>query len=195
MPNSLQKLLRPKSIALFGGAWATNVAEQISRSNYKGEVWPIHPTRKLIGPYHVYKSIDQLPSIPDAVFLGVNRFTSVDLVAKLSKLGVGGVSCFASGFAETGKEGLSLQKKIVKAAGKMPILGPNCYGFLNYLDNIIMWPDQHGGRAVENGVAIIAQSSNIAINLTMQKRSLPIAYILTTGNQAQTGISEIALNI
>jgi acyl-CoA synthetase (NDP forming) len=44
-------------------------------------------------------------------------------------------------------------------------------------------------------VAIITQSSNIACNLTMQKRGLPIAYLMTAGNQAQTGLSEMALGL
>jgi acyl-CoA synthetase (NDP forming) len=48
------------------------------------------------------------------------------------------------------------------------------------------------GRPVESGVAIIAQSSNIAINMTMQARGLPIAYVVAAGNQAQTGASDIA---
>ncbi len=52
----------------------------------------------------------------------------------------------------------------------MPILGPNCYGFINYLDGALLWPDQHGGKRVESGAAIVVQSSNIAINLTMQRR-------------------------
>ena len=42
------------------------------------------------------------------------------------------------------------------------------------------------------GVAILTQSSNIAINLTMQKRGLPIAYTVTCGNMAQTSQAEIA---
>jgi acyl-CoA synthetase (NDP forming) len=40
-------------------------------------------------------------------------------------------------------------------------------------------------------VALITQSSNVAINLTMQARGLPIAYVVTVGNQAQTGFSEV----
>jgi acyl-CoA synthetase (NDP forming) len=44
-------------------------------------------------------------------------------------------------------------------------------------------------------VAIITQSSNIACNLTMQKRGLPVAYLMTAGNQAQTGLSEMALGL
>jgi acyl-CoA synthetase (NDP forming) len=75
----------------------------------------------------------------------------------------------------------------------MRILGPNCYGFLNLLDGAALWPDQHGALRVERGVALITQSSNIAINLTMQTRGLPLAYVVTAGNQAQTGMAEIAM--
>ena len=80
----------------------------------------------------------------------------------------------------------------------MPIIGPNCYGLINYADGALLWPDQHGGiRLAEGGkgVAIITQSSNIAINMTMQKRGLPIAFLMTAGNQAQTGLSEMALGL
>jgi len=28
----------------------------------------------------------------------------------------------------------------------MALLGPNCYGLLNYLDGVALWPDQHGGE-------------------------------------------------
>jgi acyl-CoA synthetase (NDP forming) len=41
-------------------------------------------------------------------------------------------------------------------------------------------------------VALITQSSNIALNMTMQRRGLPIAYVATAGNQAQTGLDTIA---
>src|SRR3546814_16528282 len=80
----------------------------------------------------------------------------------------------------------------------MPILGPNCYGMINYGDGALLWPDQHGGRrlaAGERGVAIVTQSSNIAINMTMQRRGLPLAFVATAGNQAQTGLSELALGM
>ena len=75
-----------------------------------------------------------------------------------------------------------LGPRLVEAAGDMPILGPNCYGFLNALDMVTLWPDQHGLVPVERGVAIVGQSSNVAINLTMQRRGLPIAYVLMAGN-------------
>jgi acetyl-CoA synthetase len=74
----------------------------------------------------------------------------------------------------------------------MPVLGPNCYGFINALDGALLWPDQHGCVAVERGVAILTQSSNIAINLSMQQRGLPVAYVVACGNMAQTSQARIA---
>ncbi|MEN8247199.1 MAG: acetate--CoA ligase family protein, partial [Thermodesulfobacteriota bacterium] len=58
-----------------------------------------------------------------------------------------------------------------------------CYGILNYLDGAMLWPDQQGGRRVDKGVAIITMSSNVGFNLTMQRRGLPIAYMLSLGNK------------
>ncbi len=127
--------------------------------------------------------------MPDAAFIGVNREASIDVVQHAGRHGRGRCHLLRFGFSESeaeGAGGAELQARLVEAAGSMPILGPNCYGFLNYLDTVTLWPDQHGGKRVERGVAIIAQSSNIAINMTMQKRSLPIAYVIAAGNQAQT---------
>ena len=108
--------------------------------------------------------------------------------------GAGGAICYASGFLESG-DGGDLQRALVAAASEMPIIGPNCYGALNYLDGAPLWPDQHGGRRLdpkETGVAIVTQSSNIAVSLTMQQRGLPLAYVVTAGNQAQLGVSDLA---
>ncbi|MEM7733882.1 MAG: acetate--CoA ligase family protein, partial [Pseudomonadota bacterium] len=127
-------------------------------------------------------------------FVGVNRNVTIETVAKLRCMGAGGAVCFASGFreaqAETG-DGESLQNALLEAAGQMPIIGPNCYGFINYLDGALLWPDQHGGERVERGVAVLTQSSNMAINISMQRRGLPLAYLGTAGNQAQLGLSDL----
>ena len=193
MKKNLRRLLQPNTVALFGGRWAENVAYQIKDSNFSGEVWPVNPNRKSIAGYRCYKTTDELPGPIDAAFIGVNKHKTIEVLRELKKVGCGGATCFASGFSETGTLGAELQKKMTEVAEDMPFLGPNCYGYLNYLDQAYIWPDQHGGIPLESGVAIIAQSSNIAINLTMQSRSTPIAYVLTSGNQAQLDISDLGL--
>ncbi|WP_299043946.1 acetate--CoA ligase family protein [uncultured Tateyamaria sp.] len=195
--RDLSRLLRPKSIAVVGGGvWCRSVVEQAERFGFDGAIWPVHPTRPAIAGHGAFPSIADLPYAPDAAFVGVNRTASVDVVADLARIGAGGAVCFASGFSEAGAEdghAATLQASLVSAAGDMPILGPNCYGFINAVDQALLWPDQHGCTPVARGVAILTQSSNIAINLTMQQRALPIAYAITCGNMAQTGQAELAL--
>ncbi|EYD75161.1 Acetyl-CoA synthetase [Rubellimicrobium mesophilum DSM 19309] len=192
--RDLSRLLRPRSVALFGGGWAENVIVQLRKACFTGNIWPVHPKRAEIAGVPCLPSLADLPSAPDAAFVGVNREASVEVIAALSAMGAGGAVCFASGFKETEEgAGADLQDRLVAAAGSMPILGPNCYGFLNALDMVTLWPDQHGLVAVERGIAIVGQSSNVAINLTMQRRGLPIAYVLMAGNQAQTGLADLAL--
>jgi acyl-CoA synthetase (NDP forming) len=198
----LDRLLRPKSVAVIGGgAFGTNVVEQCLKMNYAGALWPVHPSRPDVHGVPAFKSVADLPAPPDAAFVAVNRNLTIDIVRQLSAMGAGGAICFAAGFRETGgydADGDRLQRDLVEAASAMPIIGPNCYGLINYADGALLWPDQHGGQRLgvgERGVAIITQSSNIACNLTMQQRGLPIAFLMTAGNQAQTGLSEMALGL
>lgn len=188
--RDLHRLLRPRSIAVLGSGWAKNVVEQCQKMGFDGPVWPVHPTRDEIGGARCYRSLADLPGPPDATFIGVNRHATLDVVAELAAMGAGGATCFASGWEEAGEA--DLQARLVAAAGDMPILGPNCYGVINYLDGALLWPDQHGGIRVDRGVALLSQSSNIVINLTMQARGLPVAYVACLGNAAQVGLAELA---
>ncbi len=193
--RSMERLLRPGSIAVVGGGWwCANVIAECRKIGFSGDLWVVHPTRSEVAGCKAVASIAQLPVVPDAAFVGINRHASVDVVRQLSAQGAGGAVCFASGFSEAVGEladGDDLQVALVAAAGDMPVLGPNCYGFINALDGAALWPDQHGLTPVTTGPAIISQSSNIALNLTMQTRGLPIAYLMTVGNQAQSGLSAI----
>lgn len=192
MTRTLSRLLRPKSVAVIGGgAWCRAVIQQLLKANFSGDIWPIHPTADEICGLPAHPSLHDLPNIPDAAFIGINRDATIDTVAQLSLLGVGGAVCFASGFGET-DDGQDANRRLLQAAGDMPILGPNCYGMINALDGVSLWPDQHGCVPVDRGVAILTQSSNIAINLTMQQRGLPIAFVVTCGNQAQMSEAQIA---
>ena len=194
----LERVLRPKSIAAIGGLQAGRVVEQCRLMGFEGDIWPVHPSKAEVHGVKAYASIADLPGVPDAAFIGVNRNLTIDVVRQLRDIGCGGGVCFAAGFLEADAAGARLQAELIEAAGDMPILGPNCYGYINYADGALLWPDQQGGKRLEadqSGVAIIAQSSNIAINFTMQKRGLPLAYVFTVGNQALVGISELALNL
>ena len=193
--GSLERLFRPQhAVVIGGGVWGRAIIQQCRKIGFSGTLYAVHPKADDIEGVPAYRSVDDLPVAPDAAFIGVNRDATITVVRQLAEKGAGGAVCFASGFLEAKEEnadGALLQEALVQAAGDMPIIGPNCYGFVNYLDNFCLWPDQHGGAHVDTGVAIVTQSSNILINLTMQQRGLPIAYALTAGNQAQSSLSAL----
>ena len=197
--RDLTRLLKPKSIAVIGGgAWCASIISAAKQIGFDGALHPVHPTGKQIAGHKSLRSLEEVPGPIDAAFIGVNRHATLDVVAQLRRLKAGGAICFASGFSEAAAEDAAaqdLQTALIEAAGEMPILGPNCYGFVNAFDGCAIWPDQHGCSRVQRGVAILTQSSNIAINLTMQNRGLPIGYMLTCGNQAQTAQTDIALQL
>ena len=194
--SSLSRLLNPRTIAVIGGADCERVMEQCDKIGFTGEIWPVHPKRDTMRGRICFRSLDELPQPPDAAYVAVNRERTIEVIAQLAKIGAGGAVCYAAGFAEADAENAGsgdLQRQLVQAAGDMPIIGPNCYGYINAVERVALWPDQHGAIAADRGVAILTQSSNIAINMTMQKRGLPLAYIMTAGNQAQQGLSKLGI--
>jgi acyl-CoA synthetase (NDP forming) len=180
---SFERLLKPNSIAVFGGAQAEELIRQCDLMQYQGEIWPVHPKKTDILGRRVYRSVADLPGSPDAAYVGVNRYITIDIVRDLAARDAGGAICYATGFTEAGEAGSKLEKQLLEASGDMPLIGPNCYGLLNYLDGAALWPDQQGGSRVDNGVAIITMSSNVGFSLTMQRRGLPIAYLMSLGNK------------
>lgn len=187
--DRLFRLLHPESIAVIGGGVAEEVIKHCDAMGYSGQIWPVHPKRTEMLGRGCFSSVADLPSAPDAAYIGINRHATIETVEALSRLGAGGAVCHASGFMESPGEGPELQEQLSRAAGSMPFIGPNCVGLINYLDGVPLWNDQHGGVMVEKGVAIVSQSGNLAINVSMNQRGLPIAYLFALGNQANVELS------
>ncbi len=175
---------------MFGGNAASEAITQCRTIGYDGEIWAVNPKRSELNGVRCFASIDDLPSTPDASFVATPPAASVEIIRELAASGAGGAVCFASGFAEIGGDGILLQKELRSAAANMPVIGPNCHGYLNYLDGAALWPDQHGGQRVDSGIALVTQSGNFGINLSMQQRGADLAYIITIGNKTCLGIHD-----
>lgn len=189
--DNLQRLLAPQHVAFVGGRSMARALKRCAEGGYQGQMWLVNPQHDSLEDVPCVRSIADLPCGPDAVFIATNRDLTLTCVAELAAIGAGGAICYASGFAETGTEGQALQQQLLEAAGDMALLGPNCYGLLDYLHSAALWPVAHGGKAVEKGVAVLTQSGNFAYNLSMSDRSLPVAYMASVGNQAQLGVAEL----
>lgn len=187
----LNKLFRPKKLAIIGGYWADFVYDENIKIGFKGKIWHINPKRRTTKKKKYYKSLADLPSIPDCVYIAVSNDLTIKLMKDVSDIGAGGAVCLASRFSELNtSEGKEKTKKLIDNSGKTPFLGPNCYGFINYFDRVSVWSDQVAGNQTNKGVAIICQSGTIGNTISFNHRSLPIGYIISLGNQAKLSIED-----
>lgn len=182
--HRLNRLLRPRSLALVGGKAAGEAVRQCRALGFAGPIWPVNPKRAEMAGLPCFPDMASLPSAPDAVFIAAPAPATIALAADLH--GTGGAICYAADFAESGEEGRQRQSALLAAAQGVPLIGPNCYGMLNLFDRVALWPDQHGCLPIDSGkgVAIVSQSGNLALNLTMQARGLPIGTVISVGNCA-----------
>jgi len=186
---SLERLLRPRHVAFIGGADAAFSAAQCARL-FDGPVWGVNPKRRDFDGVPCFPSAADLPEAPDAVFLAVPRAAALAVVGELAEIGAGGVACFTAGFGELGAAGKAAEAELVAAAGGMALVGPNCYGLINYTNGAALWPFGAGSELCGAGVALVMQSGMLPANLTMNERSLPISYVISAGNQAMLTIED-----
>jgi acetate---CoA ligase (ADP-forming) len=191
--TDIQRLIAPRSIALIGAtAWTDAVAAGNTAIGFGGTIWRVHPKRPTSAATTYYRSVAELPGVPDAAFLAVPNVDAPAVAVELAARGAGGFVCFTSGFSETGTDsGKRLTQELAQGAGALPFFGPNCYGFVNFFDRVAMMPDQIVGSAVERGVALICQSGTIALTLMFNDRSLPIGYLITVGNQTRLAVEDL----
>ena len=185
----LSRFLNPQSITFIGGNECAIAITRTLEFGFTGKIWAVHPKRDELGGIKTVKSVEEIEGAIDAAFIAVKREPTIDIVRALSSKGCGGAVIYAAGFAEAGST--DLQDELLKAANGMPLMGPNCYGFVNGLSRVALWPDEHGVQLHDKGVAIITQSGNIACNLTFARRELPLAAIFTIGNQADVDIARM----
>ncbi len=191
MVPALKRMISPKSVAFIGGQEAEVALKVTKKLGFAGRIYAVNPRRQELAGVECHATIADLPEAPDCAFVAVKRIPAVEMVHELARMGAGGVVLYTSGFSELDEMGKRLQAELITAAGFMPVMGPNCYGFANALDRVSPWPDEHGLEPVESGIAIVTQSGNIACNFAMMQRHVPLAGLFTLGNQAVIGMAEV----
>jgi acyl-CoA synthetase (NDP forming) len=189
--ENLKRLLAPRHAAFIGGDSAAAAIAQCVAGGFAGEIWGVNPRRNELGGRPCYGRVEDLPQAPDAVFLAVPVDGAIDTVAALAAIGAGGIVGYTAGFSETGAEGASLEERLVAAAGDMALIGPNCSGILSYAHKAALWPFDHSGHGDGRGVSFITQSGMLGNTLTMNQRSVPLAYVISSGNQAMLGVEDV----
>jgi acetate---CoA ligase (ADP-forming) len=187
---NLERLLKPRQIAFVGGRDAEVAIHEAERAGFTGKIWAVNPRRDTLGGYPCFASVADLPEAPDATFLAVPAAAAVTTTAELAAAGAGGIVCYTAGFREAGATGAVLEDALIRAAGDLALVGPNCYGVINYLDRAALWPFAHGGASPGYGAAIITQSGMLSSDITMSQRSVPLTHMISCGNQSVLSLED-----
>ncbi len=189
--RNFERLLNPDHIAFIGGTDAAIAIGEARRAGFSGKLSVVNPRRETLAGLPCVATIAELDEAPDAVFLAIPAAGVPDAIRSLSELGAGGIICYSAGFGEAHEQGRVLEDALKNALGDMALIGPNCYGLINYVGKCALWPFAHGGYCPGYGAAIITQSGMFSSDITMSQRSLPLAYMASVGNQADIGLTEL----
>jgi acyl-CoA synthetase (NDP forming) len=197
----LDALFRPLSVAILGASDdPTRISGRPLRylleGGFKGGIYPVNPNRETVQGVKAYKSLADVPAVPDVALLAVPASLTEQAVRDCIAKGVKGAVIFSAGYAESGEEGLEVQKRIadIARAGGLRLLGPNCLGIFNPQIGFFGTFTQSLDREMPGPgpLGIISQSGAYGSHIAYlaRKRGIGINYWITTGNEADIDVAE-----
>ncbi len=186
---NLNKLLKPTSVAVIGASEKEGFGGDVCRNilSYvedRSHVYFIHPKRDSVFGVPCYKSISDIPENVDLMVICTSQKTVIPLLQEGAKKGVGGAVVFASGYGEVGTaEGKQNEAELIAAAKELDIavMGPNCAGFVNYIDNVQAFAFISAKRDRKGSVGVVSQSGQLCLSM-MDDPGMRFSYNISAGN-------------
>jgi acyl-CoA synthetase (NDP forming) len=201
MPPAIERLLRPRSVAIVGasatpGALGAGVLANLDRFGFAGDVHLINPNRREIDGRPCLRSTHDLPHGVDCAVFAIPSSGLKDAMAGCAARGVGGAVIFSGGFAEAGPAGRALQDEISDIAREHGIVleGPNCLGFVNNVDRVALTFSHAAPIDIEGrrAIGIVSQSGAMAsvLRAAFDAHGVAFSYAISTGNEAVSSIED-----
>ncbi|MCP4764263.1 MAG: CoA-binding protein [archaeon] len=203
MVHFLEKLSNPKSVAIYGanndflGTMGTIQMLVLLDTGYKGKIYPIHLKEEKVLNIPAYKSISEIPEIPDLALITLPTKVVPHVLEEIGKKGVKSAVIVSAGFRESeNKEGEIQIKKIADKYG-IRFIGPNCLGMINTHSKINGEKNifNYLGRTYSGkpgNVSIAAQSGTFACHsfFILKERGLYLSKSFSVGNEANIDICD-----
>lgn len=197
--NGLQKLLRPRSVAVVGASadpakTSGRPVAYLQKHGFQGRIYPVNPKASEIAGLRCYPDVRALPEAPDVAIVLLSAQHTQQAVRALADIGTGAAIVLASGYSETGEEGVRRQRELRDAAGSMRILGPNTIGLVNLTDRITLsasgaleLDDLHSGA-----VGLVSQSGGIlgALLSRAAARGIGLSKLISTSNEVDLDLAD-----
>jgi len=186
----MNDFLSPQSIAVIGASrnikkLGSAIVRNIIDYGFQGRVYPINPKAKKIFHLRCYPSVLSVEDKIDLAVIVVPASFVAKIMEECGQKGIRNIVIISAGFREQGKKGLDLENDILRLKGeyKFRILGPNCLGFINTLQNLNA--TFAANLPNKGNVAFMSQSGAIATSILdmAEEVNLGFSYFVSLGNK------------
>jgi len=193
MAPSIKALLRPRAIALVGvsakGGTGARILESNERFGFAVPTWPVNPNYAEIAGKRCYRSLKELPEVPDCVVISVPAEAVVDVVGEAAAAGIRAAFIISEGFADAANDaGRERQARLVKLARQadMAVAGPNCMGIASLAHGFAATMADVSGLATAGGISLVSQSGGLLNSFAelTANRGIGVNYLISSGNEA-----------
>ncbi len=194
---AVARLMRPRAVAIVGissrpGSAGHGVLANLTANDHRCDIHLVGRSGGTIDNRPLLAAIDDLPAGVDLAILTLPAAGVADAIAACARRKIGAAVIFASGFAEVGERAAQNQVAAIARDGEVALLGPNCLGYANYVDGLVVGFTGAGVKvpriAVDRdpALAVISQSGGLGSHFrwAFEARDLPVAYTISTGNEA-----------
>ncbi len=199
--NVLDKIMKPKSIAVIGASTkehtiGSDIMKRLQEYNFNGKIYPVNPKGGIIEGLQAYTSVLEVPGEVDLAIIVVNAKFVLATIDQCHEKGIKGLCIITAGFKETGAEGAELEKQLLAKVREygMRCVGPNCLGVVNTHPDIRMDGCFAESLPERGNIGFVSQSGALGggiLNI-LKDLNLGFAQFISIGNQADVN-AETAL--
>ncbi len=191
--QNLDKIMRPKSIAVIGASTkehtiGSDIMKRLQEYKFNGNIYPVNPKGGIIEGLQAYTSVLEVPGEVDLAIIVVNAKFVLSTIDQCYEKGIKGLCIITAGFKETGKEGAELEKQLLEKVREygMRCVGPNCLGVVNTHPDIRMDGCFAESLPERGNIGFVSQSGALGggiLNI-LKDLNLGFAQFISIGNQA-----------
>ena len=199
---SMARVLRPGSIAVVGasrreGTIGHQVLRNLVQGGFRGPLYAVNPTAADVGGVPAHPSVGAVPGPVDLAVLAVPAAAVEAVVEDCGRKGVGALVVITAGFAETGDQGGTSERRITRLAHSygMRVVGPNCFGVLNTDPEVSMNATFAPAVPVPGRVGFVSQSGGLGIAILAEAagRGMGLSSFVSMGNKADVSGNDLLL--